>query len=62
MVCYCLCAVIVIQSVIHCVERRDLYNRITGKPKSEYKDCGRVGVISAHNKVLDRWHGKRSDK
>lgn len=62
MICYCLSAVIVIQSIVHRAERRDLYDRITPNARKEHKNDGRIGVISAHNKVIDRWHGKGSDK
>lgn len=56
-----LCAVIVVQQILHTIERRDLYNRIMCRDINDYK--GRVvkEPASAHKQVLDRWRNKEGD-
>ena len=58
MMCYILCGVIVLQSIIHHFERKDLYNRIMSKNFTEYKGEKCHSVKSAHDKVIKRWRGK----
>ena len=50
-----LLGVIVIQSVIHRFERKDLYNRIMSKNLTEYKGDSPGYQVSAHKRVLNRW-------
>ncbi len=59
-VCLCLCVIIVLQAVLHTIERRDLYNRLMSRNLFEYKDKGKdnVGVVSAWKRNYDAWHGK----
>lgn len=60
MMVYVLCGVLVLQAVMHRVERRDLYNRIMSKNLAEYKDEHR-SVKSAHRRVIDKWRGKEGE-
>lgn len=56
-----LCAVIVIQSIIHFIERRDMANRLMCKDAKEYsnvfppKDIKHTPIPSAHKRTLDNW-------
>ena len=50
-----LCGVIVIQQIIHHMERQDLYNRIMSKNLTEYKGETPGYQISAHKRALNRW-------
>ena len=57
-----LSAVIVIQAIIHFIERRDMTNRLMSKSYAEYKnsDIPPYNTIpSAHSKVLNRWRNKK---
>jgi hypothetical protein len=58
MIAYILCGIIVIQSVMHRFERKDLYNRIMSRTLTEYKGERRTGIKTAHDRVLNRWRGK----
>lgn len=58
MICYILCGVIILQSIIHHFERKDLYNRIMSKNLTEYKGKGVPSVKSAHERVINKWRGK----
>ncbi len=58
MITYILCGVIVLQSIIHHFERKDLYNRIMSKNLAEYKGEKCIFVKSAHDRVINRWRGK----
>lgn len=58
MIIYILCGVIILQSVIHYFERKDLYNRIMSKNLTEYKGKKCISAKSAHDEVLKRWRGK----
>lgn len=58
MTTYFLCGIIVLQSVIHHLERKDLYNRIMSKNLAEYKGDRCIFAKSAHDRVLKRWRGK----
>ena len=56
MITYVLCAIIAVQAVIYAIERKDLYNRITGEDHEKHKD-GKPprGAVSAHERVLKNW-------
>lgn len=59
-----LITVIVIQSVIHFIERRDMYNRLMSKDLTEYKQSGSPPpkhVPSAHDRTLAKWRSKAGD-
>lgn len=59
-----LSAVIVIQAILHYVERRDLYNRLMSKDLTEYKNSGNPppkSVPSAHDRTLAKWRNKAGD-
>lgn len=58
MICYILCGVIILQSIIHHFERKDLYNRIMSKNLTEYKGESVTSVKSAHERVINKWRGK----
>lgn len=57
--------VIILQSIIHFAERRDLYTRIMCSDAADYKSITKgetkKTVKSAHKRVLDSWR-KRGDK
>ena len=56
-----LIAVIVLQDIMHRVERRDMYNRLMSKSLSEYKHSGSPPpkhIPSAHDRVLKDWRDK----
>lgn len=55
---YALIGVIVLQSIIHHFERKDLYNRIMSKNLTEYKGEKCISAKSAHDRVINRWRGK----
>lgn len=57
MIVYLLCGIIIVQSIFHHFERKDLYNRIMSKNLTEYKGKKAVSVKSAHRQVLNRWKG-----
>lgn len=60
-----LVAVILIQALLHYIERRDLYNRLMSKNLIEYKNSGNPPpkpVPSAHDKVLKKWRNKGGDE
>lgn len=57
MTIYVLCSIIVLQSIIHHFERRDLYNRIMSKNLTEYKGDKHHSIKSAHDRVIRRWKG-----
>ncbi len=58
MIIYILCGVIILQSIIHRFERKDLYNRIMSKNLTEYKGEKHVYVKSAHDRAIKRWRGQ----
>lgn len=62
MIVYLLCGIIIVQSVFHHFERKDLYNRIMSKNLTEYKGKQAVSVKSAHRQVLNRWKGLDGEK
>ena len=55
MITYILCGVIVLQYIIHYVERRDLYNRLMSRDLNDYKGKPIQRAMSAHEAVLKRW-------
>ena len=62
-----LIAVIIIQSVIHFIERRDMYNRLMSKSLTEYKQCDKAPppkkhIPSAHEQTLRKWRNKAGDE
>ena len=59
-----LIAVIILQSFIHFIERRDMYNRLMSKDLTEYKKGTQppVHIPSAHDRVLKNWRNKAGDK
>ncbi len=61
---FILIAVIVLQSFIHFIERRDMCNRIMSRDLTEYKQGGKTPerVPSAHDRVLNNWRKKAGDK
>lgn len=57
--------VIIVQAVMHYIERRDLYSRLMSKNLSEYKSGStshQKHVSSAHDKVLERWRSGAGDE
>lgn len=56
---YLLWVVVVIQQIIHHMERKDLYNRIMSKNLTEYKGDSPEYQVSAHRRVLNRWRDKK---
>lgn len=62
-----LIAVIVIQAIIHFIERRDMYNRLMSKDLSDYhNNSGKIPpkkhIPSAHSLTLQRWRNKAGDE
>lgn len=57
-VIYILCGVIILQSVLHHLERKDLYNRLMSRSLAEFKGEKCRYTPSAHDKVLKRWRRK----
>lgn len=59
-----LITVIIIQAIIHFLERRDMYNRLMSKNLAEYKNSGSPPkhIPSAHNRVLNDWRKKVGEK
>lgn len=59
-----LCVIIIIQIVSHCIERRDLYNRIQAKDYREYKQQSPPKQPKTrHDEVLRHWrYGKYPDE
>jgi len=58
---YALIGVVLVQEILHRVERRDLYNRIMCKDINEYKrisDKPAEPVKSAHQRTIDKWRHK----
>ena len=56
-----LCAVIVIQAILHYVERQRLQDRIMSRNLNEFKqrDEPRVPHESAHKRVLKNWKSQK---
>jgi hypothetical protein len=59
-----LAIVIIIQSIFHYVERRDMCNRLMSKNYTEYRQSDSSPpshISSAHDRVLKRWRDKGGD-
>ena len=60
-----LSVVIILQSLLHYRERRDLYNRLMSKDLTDYnqsKNLPPKPIPSAHDRVLKRWRNKVGDE
>lgn len=60
-----LIAIIIIQTIIHFIERRDMYNRLMSKDFTDYnraKIPPPVHIPSAHSKILNKWRNKVGDE
>ena len=59
-----LSAIIIIQAIIHCVERRDMLNRLMSKSLHEYRrdDSPPKHIPSAHDRILNKWRNKVGDE
>ena len=61
-----LIAVIVLQSLLHYRERRDLYTRLMSKDLTDYNRTKspppKKHIPSAHERVLKRWRNKVGDE
>ena len=59
-----LIAVIILQSIFHYIERRDMMNRFMSKSFAEYKTKDNNppynNIPSAHSKVLNRWRNTKA--
>lgn len=64
--CIILTAVIVLQSIFHFIERRDMANRLMSKSYTEYKQSDiksppKEHIPSAHERTLNRWRNKAGE-
>lgn len=62
---FILVIVIVIQSIIHFIERWDMYNRLMSKDLSDYKKGDKKPpkhIPSAHELTLRKWRNKAGDE
>lgn len=60
-----LSGVIVVQCIVHYIERKDLYTRLMCKDVQDYKNANKKEIqppVSRHKEVLDRWRGKGGGK
>ena len=59
-----LSAIIILQTVFHYIERRDMCNRLMSRNFSEYKQGTPppLHIPSAHDRVLKKWRDKAGDK
>lgn len=60
-----LIAVIILQTIIHFFERRDMYNRLMSKSYTEYVQADKnppKHIPSAHEKTLQKWRNKAGDE
>jgi hypothetical protein len=60
-----LIAVIILQAIIHYIERRDMLNRIMSKSLTEYKQSDKKPpkhIPTAHERVLHKWRNKAGDE
>lgn len=57
-ICAVLGIALIIQEVLHFVERRDLYNRIMSKNYSEYRNDKPLDAQSAHRRTIEKWRKK----
>lgn len=62
---YILFGVIIVQCIVHYIERRDLCTRLMCRDVQEYKGAKKKEVsspVSRHKEVLGRWRGKGGGK
>ena len=60
-----LIAVIILQSIIHSIERRDMMNRLMSRNLTEYKQGDKnppKHIPSAHELTLRKWRNKAGDE
>ena len=60
-----LIAVIILQTIFHFCERRDMYNRLMSKNLSDYKQGTKppkMHIPSAHSRILNNWRDKAGGK
>ena len=60
-----LTAVIIIQTVLHYIERRDMYNRLMSNSLTEYRQGKKTPpkhIPSAHELTLRKWRNKAGDE
>ena len=61
-----LIAVIIIQAILHFIERRDMYNRLMAKDLTDYNKGKNLPppkhIPSAHEQTLKRWRSKVGDE
>ena len=60
-----LVAIIIIQSILHFIERRDMYSRLMSKNLSDYKQADKKPpkhIPSAHELTLRKWRNKAGDE
>lgn len=60
-----LVAVILIQSLLHYAERRDMCNRLMSRDLTEYKQGGitpKKHIPSAHERTLNKWRSKAGEE
>lgn len=61
-----LIAIIILQSLLHFCERRDLYNRLMSKDLTDYNQTKKIPpkqhIPSAHKRVLKRWKNRGGDE
>lgn len=53
---------IALQTILHRLERRDLYNRIMSRSYAEYDRRTPRSGKTAHEKILEEWRGKGGKK
>jgi hypothetical protein len=63
---FILIAIIILQAILHFVERRDMYNRLMCRNLHEYKQGTttppKKNIPSAHDRVLKNWRDRAGDK
>jgi hypothetical protein len=66
MLIHILIAVIILQEIIHYIERRDMLNRIMCKDITEYRQESssppKKTIPSAHSQVIKRWMKRGDDE
>lgn len=59
MITYILAGIIVMQTIVHYIERREMTDRLMSRSLSEYKsEPVRESFKSAHEKILKQWRGE----
>ena len=57
--------IILLQTIIHYLERRDMYNRLMSKNLTEYKQGKNLPpqhIPSAHDRVISKWRKRAGDE